>query len=214
MSAEDPGSITRWFKGLREGEPAAVEAIWHRYYQRVLAVARRRLRGGPHQAVGEDEDVALSAFNGLAAGAAQGRFERLNDRADLWQILAAITVKKAINRRRWYDRRKRSGRRANGDGSKAAGRPGREGPLDPEDLLARVVSKEPIPELAVMMREQLEHLLDALGDPTLRRIAEWRMQGASNAEIALRLGRAVRTVERKVELIRLIWEDLGGVGDR
>ena len=214
MSAEDPGSITRWIKGLREGQPAAVEAIWHRYYQRVLAVARRRLRGGPHQAVGEDEDVALSALNGLAAGAAQGRFERLNDRADLWQILAAITVKKAINRRRWYDRRKRSGRRANGDRAKLGGRPGHEGSLDQEDLLARLISKEPIPELTVMMREQLEHLLDALDDPTLRRIAEFRMQGASNAEIARGLGRAVRTVERKIELIRLIWENLGGDTDR
>jgi hypothetical protein len=60
-----------------------------------------------------------------------------------------------------------------------------------------------------MLREQLEHHLDALPDPTLRQAAEWHLQGASNAEVARRLGRAVRTVERKVELLRLAWEKIG-----
>jgi DNA-binding CsgD family transcriptional regulator len=35
------------------------------------------------------------------------------------------------------------------------------------------------------------------------------MEGASNTEIARRLGHAVRTVERKLELIRLTWEKIG-----
>lgn len=201
MSAEEPGSITRLLQGLKEGRPDAVAAIWDRYFQRVLAVARRRLRGGPQQAVEDGEDVALSAFCGLAAGAAEGRFDRLEDRSDLWQILAAITLRKAINRRRWYRRRKRAGRPVSG--GQASGHTG--SPAG-DDLLAGAVSKEPIPELAAMMREQLERLLDVLDDPLLRRIAEWRMEGATNAEIAGKLGKAVRTVERKLELIRLIWE--------
>jgi DNA-directed RNA polymerase specialized sigma24 family protein len=201
MSAEEPGSITRWLKGLKEGRPEAVEAIWNRYFQRVLTVARRRLREGPYQAVEDGEDVALSALNGLAAGAAQGRFEHLHDRADLWQILAAIALRKAINRRRWYRRRKRSGR--------PAARPhGPAGSLEGDELLAQAVSKEPLPELAAMMRDELEHLLTALDDPILRRIAESRMEGATNPEIARHLGRAVRTVERKLERIRLIWEKM------
>jgi DNA-directed RNA polymerase specialized sigma24 family protein len=199
MSAKEPGSVSRWFKGLKEGEPEAVEAIWNRYFRRVLATARHRLRGGPHQAVEDGEDVALSALNGLAAGAKQGRFERLDDRADLWQILTAITLRKAINRRRWYRRRKRSGR-------PAAGPRGHAGSLEGAALLARVASKEPAPELAAMLRDELEHLLDALDDPILRRIAEFRMEGATNPEIARQLGRAVRTVERKLDRIRLIWE--------
>ncbi len=69
MSAEEPGSITRWLRGLKAGRPEAVEAIWRRYYDRVLAVARDRLRGGPHQAVEDGEDVALSALHGLADAA-------------------------------------------------------------------------------------------------------------------------------------------------
>jgi DNA-directed RNA polymerase specialized sigma24 family protein len=206
MSAEEPGSITRLLQGLKEGRPEAVAAIWDRYYQQVLAVARRRLRGGPQQAVEDGEDVALSAICGLAAGAAEGRFDRLEDRSDLWQILAAITLRKAINRRRWYGRRKRAGRPVSG--GQASGHAGHAGPPDGDDLLAGAVSKEPIPELAAMMREQLDHLLDVLDDPVLRRIAEWRIEGATNAEIAGKLGKAVRTVERKLGLIRLIWEKM------
>jgi RNA polymerase sigma factor (sigma-70 family) len=207
MSAEEPGSITRWLQGLKAGRPEAVEAIWRRYYDRVQAVARRRLGRGPHRAVEDGEDVALSALHGLADAAAHGRFDRLDDRADLWQILAAITVKKALQRRRWYSRWKRSGRPAGGGGAEPGG-PRREDALDDASLLARAVSKEPAPELAAILREQRERLIDALADETLRQIAEWRLQGASNAEVAQRLGRAVRTVERKVELIRLVWEKI------
>jgi DNA-directed RNA polymerase specialized sigma24 family protein len=213
MSAEDPGSVTRLLKGLKEGQPEAVEAIWNRYYQRVLAVARRRLRGGPHDAAEDDEDVALSALNGLAAGAAQGRFPRLDDRSDLWHVLAAITVRKAINRRRWYERRKRSGPRASGDQAATAGPHDHAESPDADSVLDRVVSKEPIPEAVALLQDQLENLLAALDDPVLRRIAEWRMEGASNAEIARKLGRARRTVERKIVRIRVIWEKIDDEAD-
>jgi DNA-directed RNA polymerase specialized sigma24 family protein len=213
MSAEDPGSITRWLEGLKAGRPEAAEAIWERYYARVVAMAQCRLRLGPHQAVEDGEDVALSALNGLYAGAAQGRFERLDDRSDLWQVLAAITVKKAIHRRRWYNRWKRAGRPSPLASASSAGIL-RVNPSDEAGLLARAVSKEPIPEISVILHEQLERLLDALTDPTLRQIADWRLEGIPNAEIAQRLGRAVRTVERKLELIRLIWETMGDDGDR
>ncbi|MGO9914654.1 MAG: ECF-type sigma factor [Isosphaeraceae bacterium] len=206
MSAEEPGSITRWLQGLKAGRPDAVEAIWRRYYDRVLAVARLRLRPGPHQAVEDGEDVALSALNGLADAAARGRFERLDDRFDLWQILAAITAKKALERRRWYNRWKRSGRPTSAGRAMPREQPRHEPPRDERDLLARAVSKEPAPEFAAILREQIERLLASLPDPTLRQIAEWRMKGATNTEIADRLGRAVRTIERKVEIIRLVWE--------
>jgi RNA polymerase sigma factor (sigma-70 family) len=208
MSAEEPGSISRWLPGLKAGRPEAVEAIWRRYYDRVLAVARRRLGRGPHQAVEDGEDVALSALHGLADAAARGRFDRLDDRSDLWQVLAAITEKKVLHRRRWYSRWKRSGRPAAGGEGLAPGGSRHDLTVGVAGLLAQAVSKEPAPERAVILREQLEHLLDALPDETLRQIAEWRLQGASNAEVAQRLGRAVRTVERKVELIRLVWEKI------
>ena len=109
MSAQDPGSITHWFDDLKAGRPEAAEALWHRYFERLVGVARRRLVDAPHQAVEDAEDAALSALHGLYSGAAQGRFENLADRADLWRLLVAITVKKALEQRRRHGRKKRGG---------------------------------------------------------------------------------------------------------
>jgi RNA polymerase sigma factor (sigma-70 family) len=213
MPAEDPGSVTRWLDGLKAGQPEAVDALWRRFFERVVAVARRRLQAAPQQSVEDAEDVALSAMHGLYVGAAQGRFEHLSDRVDLWRLLVAITVKKALSRRQWYGRLKRGGdciihsqdfaADADTDGS------------GHEDVnsLNRAASKEPSPESAAIVQEQFQELLDALPDPTLRQIALWRMDGQSNAEIAAKLGCVVRSVERKIERIRWIWEEIGAEPD-
>jgi ECF sigma factor len=206
MSASDPGSITRWLEDLKAGRPEAVDAIWRRYYQRVVALARRRLHAAPQRAVEDDEDVALSAIHALCDAAVHGRFERLSDRVDLWQLLVAITVKKALARSQWYNRQKRGGSRVlNGQapaGSPAGANPDQD---DDGDALALAISPEPSPDSAAIVAEQVQELLDVLPDLTLRQIAEWRMDGLSNAEIAAKAGCAVRTVERKLERIRMIW---------
>jgi hypothetical protein len=55
------------------------------------------------------------------------------------------------------------------------------------------------------MDEQHEHLQARLGDDALRQIAIRKMEGHGNKEIAERLGRGVRKVERKLGVIRSIW---------
>jgi RNA polymerase sigma factor (sigma-70 family) len=221
MSADDPGSITRWLEDLKAARPEAVDAIWRRYYQRVVALARRRLQAAPQCAVEDQEDVALSAIHGLCEAAAQGRFERLNDRVDLWQLLVAITVKKTLTRHQRYNRQKRGGSRVV-NGQAQAGNPSAAGPddADDRDALALAVSREPGPDSAAIIAEQVHELLDVLPDWTLRQIAEWRMDGLSNVEIAAKMGCAVRTVERKLERIRMIWarfadktDEGGSLGD-
>jgi RNA polymerase sigma factor (sigma-70 family) len=205
MSAEDPGSVTHWIDGLKAGQPEAADALWQRYYERVLKVARQRLGPVPQQAVEDSEDAALSAIHDLCAGAAQGRFERLSDRVDLWQLLVAITVKKALIQRRRHGRLKRGGNQVI-RGQTAAENVGDD---DQDNALAQVLSKEPDPESAAIIQDQFQKLLDSLSDPTLRQIALWRMDGLSNAEIAQKMECVVRTVERKIERIRLTWEEIG-----
>ncbi len=205
--ADEDGSVTQWIDALKKGQPDAAAALWQRYYGRVLAVARRRLQTSTDKTAEEAEDVALSAFYGLCAGAAQGRFDHLNDRIDLWQLLTAITVKKSLSRQQWNGRLKRGGGRV--FAGSAGVPPGH--PADPggDEALPLVLSKEPTPESVAIIQEQFDELLDALEDSTLRQIALWRMDGLSNAEIAEKLGCVLRTVERKIERIRLIWEQKG-----
>jgi RNA polymerase sigma factor (sigma-70 family) len=205
--SDQEGSVTGWIDALKEGQPEAADALWRRYYERVVAVARRCLQPAADQVAEDADDAALSAFYGLCVGAAQGRFERLSDRVDLWQLLTAITVKKSIGRLQWRGRLKRGGGRIVGRPTAAVGDD--EANSHGADPLSLVLSKEPTPESAAIIQEQFEELLDSLGDSTLRQIALWRMDGLSNAEIAEKMGCVVRTVERKIERIRLIWEEIG-----
>ncbi len=76
------------------------------------------------------------------------------------------------------------------------------------DVLALIADKEPTPEVAAILREQLQELLDSLPNAIHRQIAEWRIEGVPNVQIAQNLGCAVRTVERKIENIRLTWEQI------
>ena len=84
---------------------------------------------------------------------------------------------------------------------------------DGTGALDQVIGEEPTPEFATMVAEEFRRLLDALGDETLRRVALDRMEGYTNDEIAARLGCARRTVARRLELIRSIWEAEGWQAD-
>ena len=56
------------------------------------------------------------------------------------------------------------------------------------------------------LNEQHQRLLGLLANDTLRRIATWRMQGETNEDIAAKLKLSVRSVERKLHLIRECWQ--------
>ena len=62
----------------------------------------------------------------------------------------------------------------------------------------------PSPRTAFIRTEDEQQILDALPDEVLRQIATLRSQGHTNDEIAMILGCARRTVERKVERIRRV----------
>jgi len=64
-------------------------------------------------------------------------------------------------------------------------------------------------ELADGVVESCKEMLDALGDPMLRQIAVWTLEGYSTREIGERLGCVRRTVERKLERIRDRWTKMG-----
>ncbi len=62
-----------------------------------------------------------------------------------------------------------------------------------------------------MVIENCNHLLNRL-DEQSRSIATARMNGSTNREIATALGCGLRTVERKLELIRRVWDHSEGDG--
>jgi DNA-directed RNA polymerase specialized sigma24 family protein len=186
------GSVTRWLGPLQEGDPSAAQQLWERYFLSLVELARKRLRQARPRAA-DAEDVALSAFDSFCRNAEQGRFPQLLDRDDLWRLLAVITVRKASHLLRDEGRHKRGGSPA------PAGE-------DQANLLEQIISREPTPELAAQMTEEYERLLHLLGDQQLRQVAVWRMEGHTVEEIAVRAGCAPRSVKRKLQVIRNLWE--------
>jgi DNA-directed RNA polymerase specialized sigma24 family protein len=186
------GPITAWINGLRRGEARAAEGLWVTYSRRMRGLARRLLTGRARR-TSDGDDVAASAFRSFYSGARAERFPRLRGRHDLWPLLAALTSNKCVDRMRREGRAKRGGRTTAVGSSgaavlaAAAGGPDRE--AEGDDLLDRFFV-----------------VLDASGDPALRRIVEWKLAGESVGEIAHRLGCVRRTVERKLRLLQGIWE--------
>ena len=195
MDQQSPGgSVTFWLRQLKAGVPAAAQPLWDEYFARLVALARARLREVPRGAA-DEEDVALSAFDSFCAAAAAGRFPRLDDRDDLWQVLFVITTRKAIGLVHRETCAKRGG-------------PREERPTAPTDV-AQLATAEPTPDDAAAVAESWHRLLDALNEPSLRAVAVWKMEGYTNDEIAAKLDRAVSSVERKLRLIRRIWGRAG-----
>jgi DNA-directed RNA polymerase specialized sigma24 family protein len=190
---ENPGNpVTQWISALKQGDQAAAQGLWEAYFRRLVGLARARLRDAPRR-IADEEDVALSAFDSFCRGVQAGRFPRLDDRHDLWQILVLITVRKAINLRNYEARR-----------SRGMGKTESLTDLTPEGFEA-IGGDGPTPELAAQFAEEYQRLMEQLGDPGLQRVATFKLEGYTNEEIAARLGCVVSTVERKLARIRKVW---------
>jgi DNA-directed RNA polymerase specialized sigma24 family protein len=79
-------------------------------------------------------------------------------------------------------------------------------PADDPAELERVLSREPDPAFAALVADECRLLFRRLADPQLEAIALWRMEGFAVDEIADRLGCAPRSVKRKLQFIRTLWD--------
>jgi DNA-directed RNA polymerase specialized sigma24 family protein len=192
------GSVTNWIHQLQAGDRAAIGKLWECYFQRLVSLARAKLRAAPRQAA-DEEDVALSAFESFCRRAEKGQFPDLHDRDNLWQLLVSITLRKAWNLIEHERTQKRGGGRVRHASAL-------ESPEGGDHPLVNLMSREPNPLLAVQMADEYRRLMTILRDDTLRSIAGWKMDGQANQAIADRLGRSLGTVERKLRLIRKTWE--------
>ena len=194
-------SVSLWIDQLKEGQREAATKLWGRYFQRMLELARRKLNNRPR--LGADaEDVALSAFDSFFRSAEQGRFPRLNDRDDLWHILVTITGRKAQRLLRDQSRLKRGGGAVLGESALffAEGNDSNGGGLD------RLLSNDPDPGFVAQLTEEFQRLLARIEDEDLKAIAIMKMEGYTIDEMSVKMGRAPATIERKLKVIRVLWQ--------
>ena len=191
--------VTQWLVRLGQGNQRAAQALWERYFAKLVYYARRKLGGLPRRAA-DEEDAALSAMHSFCRGMAARRFE-VSDRDDLWKLLVTITARKASAQRRRHLAVKRGGGRVRGES--VFQRLERDDGREPG--IAGVLGREPTPELAGMVADDCRALLERLGDETLRNVALLTLQGYSTEEIAKRLCCVRRSAERKPQRIRDTW---------
>ena len=200
--------LTTWLAGLKKGDSRAAQEIWQEYFGRLVRLAKGKLRGVPGRSF-DEEDIALSAMNSFIKGAQVGKFPKLDDRTDLWRLLVTITARKTQKHLRMRYAQKRGGGNVRGesifihagDASAGAG-------------IGGVLGAEPTPELAVQMAETCQTMLDILDDTVLQDIAQFKLEGFSNEDIAQRLDCTTRTVERKLERIRKKWTNADSLSNQ
>jgi RNA polymerase sigma factor (sigma-70 family) len=194
------GSVTHWIEQIREGDPVAAQAVWERYFPELVRLAGEKLRDVPRRAA-DEEDIASSVMESLFRAARQGRFPNLADRHELWRLLLWMTARKVVDLKRHESRQRRGGgcvrSEAVFEGTDSAGE--RAG-------LAEAIGSAPTPEFAAIMAEEYQRLLERLADPDLQALAVAKMEGYTNEEMAERFDCSVRTIERRLRLIRKKWQ--------
>ncbi len=189
---QEPGSITRWVTELGMRDDDAARHLWDRFFHRLVVLAKLQLRRRSWGGI-DEEDVALSALDSFIARRNAGGYPQLGNRDDVWKLLSIITRRKSLNvmRRELADRR--------GAGQQ----------VDQEFDLLNAFCAEPTPDQAAEVLDEARRLLDVVlagRESSLRVIALGKLQGEDNSVLAKQLAVSRRTIERKLDLIRRLWE--------
>lgn len=187
------GSVTQIFAKLRQGDADSAQRLWERFFPRLLGLARKTLTGRV-QRVADADDAVQSAFASFWQRAERGEFGDSLDRDEIWGLLGIITVRKARKQTRREQAEKRGGGKVVAEGQLV----NREGqPLRLDELVGSMSAAE--------FDLHCEELLARL-DEELRPLVLMRLFGYKNREIAEQLDWTERKVERKLQLVRLCWE--------
>ena len=183
---------------VRDGDDDAAQALWDKYFLKLVQRATNEL--GRHQRMSDGEDAALSAFNSFLQGMQEGDFAWLRNRKDLWRLLAPITVRKAWAHLRHEHRDKRGGGGVFGESAFVPVRESSEIPgiAGIDAALARGAALTP--EDVLLLQEEYTHLLDSLPEGGIRETAELLLQYGDKYDkraLAEQMGCSVRTVERR-----------------
>lgn len=192
--SKEGGSVTIWLQAMCAGDQDAITRLWERYNSKLLDLARRRLRGLSHRAI-DEQDIALEAFTKFYQAAKEGRLSESCNRGDLWRLLLKITLENAI------DAHRRDKAEIRGGGQVVSLEP-----REPDRSCSDPIDEQPTPEMAAILVDEYSRLMEILEHEDRREIARLRLAGYQTKEIADHQGLSVRTIERRLSLIREIWK--------
>lgn len=174
------GSLVR---RLRCGSEDAATQLYVRYANRLRALARVKTSAELGRRV-DAEDIVQSVFRIFFAGANRGLYD-VPAGDDLWNLLLIIALNKIRGESAFHQAAKRDIRST--------------AELDVLEPAAELENGEEFATtfLRLVVQDTLERLT-----PVARRMFELRMEGYDVAEIAVRVSRSKRTVERMLQEAR------------
>ncbi|WP_179957537.1 ECF-type sigma factor [Exilibacterium tricleocarpae] len=175
-----------WIDGLRAGEKEASEYVWKQYYQKLLTIAGQRLTNSS-KVMSDEEDVVVSAFKSFFRAVHENRASELNSEDDIWRLLITLTARKAIKQLRYESRAKRDSKKQHSNDA---------------DIIDNLVCPEPSAEFLMMMADEYRELNARLLDDDMRLIVLRKLEGYSNTEVAQLLNINLRTVQRRLIVVR------------
>jgi RNA polymerase sigma-70 factor (ECF subfamily) len=182
-------SFAQLMNRLRDHDQDAATAVFRRFADRLIALARARLDPRTRRKV-DPEDVVQSAYRSFFTRYDAGRID-VATWDELWSLLTVITVRKCANQVAHFRAQCRD----------VAGEIAADARADAWDALGAAIDREPTASEAAMLVETVEQLLRGL-DCDDRSIIELSLQGYSVTEISAQLGFAERTVRRLRERVK------------
>lgn len=184
MSADGESLVL--FRQMLAAEAGAESALFHRYVERLLMLARSRMSPQLRVRV-DEEDVVQSVYRSFFARAREEKFV-LERSGDLWRLLAAITLNKVRSQANFHGAAKRNANQE--QAPPAAG----------ESDLQPLPGDGPAPDDVLVLQEEVQRIMQLL-IPLHRQMIELRLQGDSVEEIATAVDRTEHQVRRVLKRV-------------
>lgn len=176
---------------IQSGENNASQEVFQRFARRLVGLARRHLdRRLIHKV--DPESVVQSTYRSFFVRHRAGRLQ-VDTWDGLWHLLTLFTLRKCASRIEFLRAERRDVRREVSGNVEAS--------ENCKQLWELAPDREPSPQEAILLAETVEALFQ-VSSADERPVLELSLQGYSAEEISLRLGQALRTVQRQRERIR------------
>ena len=177
-------TIASLLQRCRGGDEQAAVQLFHAYALRLTQLAEQHLSQKLSSRL-DGDDVVQSVFRTFFRRSADGEFQ-IDSSGQLWRLLVKITLAKVRTESRQQTAQKRTPLAEVADG-----------PF----WLAEALAREPSPEEAVALLDQIEALLRGL-QPQFGVVLEMRLHGYSVADIATHLSLSRQAIYRMLDLLQ------------
>jgi RNA polymerase sigma-70 factor (ECF subfamily) len=184
---ESRGDDLQLIAEFQAGSESAAQALFDRYCERLMRLAKRRIGQRMTSRV-DPEDVVQSAYRTFFTQVKNDEFS-FHEQDDLFKLLVRLTVHKALRQIAYHRAAKRNPELEALQSS------------NPQEFLQQISAESATPDMEVALLDEFEQFMGQL-QPLDRDVLQLKLQGYSTVEIAEKLGSYDRKIRRVLERIQ------------